>query len=67
MTTVYQNARKEFFNLEPGQTVVIKGTREELEKFRDSIYKLARRYRAYDKLYKMKFLKDKQLQICRIK
>ena len=67
MTTVYQNARKEFFNLEPGQTVTIKGTREELIKFRDSIYKLARRYREYDKLYKMKFLKDKQLQICRIK
>lgn len=65
--STYSEARKQFFMLEQGQNIVIKMKPKELAKFRDSIYKLTKRYKAYDKFYKTRFLNTKQLQIWRIK
>jgi hypothetical protein len=67
MAKVYENARLKFFTLEPDASIVITGKPKELVKFRDSIYKLSKRYKAYGKLYKTKLLTPKKLQIWRIK
>lgn len=66
-TVTYQEARKEFFSLEPDQSIVITLPRRQAIKFRDSIYKLSKRYKAYDKLFRTKFINPKKLQIWRIK
>ena len=63
---IYEKARKQFFILEPGQEIIVNMEPKELVKFRDSIYKLSRRYRAYGKLYKTKLLSPEKLQIWRI-
>jgi hypothetical protein len=65
--SMYEWARREFFNLEPGQSIVMNMAPKELNKFRDSIYKLTKRYKAYQKMYKTRFLNPTTLKVWRIK
>ena len=67
MATVYQKARQQFFNLEPEQSIMVVMPSGELMKFRDSIYKLTKRYKAYNKMYKTRLINPNKLKIWRIK
>lgn len=65
--TTYSKARKTFFDLVPEDGMLVNGTQAELIKFRDSIYKLSKRYKTYGKMYKTKLLSPTKLQIWRIR
>lgn len=67
MATTYEKARQDFFMLEPGQQSIISMPPKKLKQFRDSIYKLSKRYSSYDMKFKTKLITEKKLQICRVK